>query len=74
MEGRENGGENHVSSEASPICLDAKTEYFPSVRDHRLEYVTFTHKMKLTKHFNMTTNHAPYIPNVDLLIIEKPRW
>jgi len=33
-----------------------------------------THKMKLTKHFSMMTNHAPYIPKVALLIMEKPRW
>jgi hypothetical protein len=32
-----------------------------------------TYKMKLTKHLTITTNHAPYIPNVALLIIEKPR-
>ena len=33
-----------------------------------------TYKMKLTKHFTITTNHVPYIPKVALLIIEKPRW
>lgn len=33
-----------------------------------------TYKMKLTKHLTMITNHAPYIPKVALLIIEKPRW
>jgi hypothetical protein len=38
------------------------------------EAVTATHMMKLTKHFTMMTNHAPYIPKVALLIIEKPRW
>ena len=39
-----------------------------------LAHVAATHKMKLTKHFSMMTNHAPYIPKVALLIMEKPRW
>jgi hypothetical protein len=73
VEGRKDGGENHTGSEASPVRLYPEAGRCQYGSAH-LEPFTATHNMKLTKHFSMMTNHAPYIPKVALLIMEKPRW